>query len=262
MRARQKGEISLALLEVKDFSVSYNKKKKTVKNVSLTVENTDILGVVGESGSGKTTLTKGILSQLKLTEGEVTIEGNPVKNLSRKELSKNIQMIFQNPAGSFNSQYKVGTSLLEVAKIHKINKSEYEKRLESLLEKTGLSPELLERYPSQLSGGQLQRFAICRALLIQPKVLIADEAVSALDVSIRGDILKLLLKLHKELGIGIIFISHDLNVVHSICNKVVVLYHGEIVEAGETDKVYHNPEHEYTKVLLNSRTKTHPDEAV
>lgn len=250
----------MSLLEVNDFSVSYKPKKKIVHNVSLTVENSDILGVVGESGSGKTTLTKGILSQLRFTEGEVKIDGKSTKSLSRKELSKNIQMIFQNPAGSFNAQYKIEVSLREVAKIHKIDREDYEKRLSSLLEKTALAPELLERYPSQLSGGQLQRFAICRALLIQPKLLIADEAVSALDVSIRGDILKLLLKLHKELGIGIIFISHDLNVVHRICNKVVVLYHGEIVEAGDTKKVYQNPQHEYTKILLNSKTKTHPDE--
>ena len=228
----------MPLLEVKNYSVSYkiknNKKEnsritklsrkhsllKVVNDVSFEVEKTDILGVVGESGCGKTTLTKGILSQLEYTEGTVRINEKSTNNFSRKELSENIQMIFQNPTGSFNPHKKIKNSLKEVAGIHHINQEDYEDRLNRLLIKTSLDISLLDRYPSQLSGGQLQRFAILRALLIQPKLIIADEAVSALDVSIRGDILKLLVKLHKELDIGIIFISHDLNVVRHICNNV------------------------------------------
>ena len=268
----------MPLLEVKNYSVSYkiknNKKEnsritklnkreallKVVSDVSFSVESSDILGVVGESGCGKTTLTKGILSQRSFTDGEVSINGISTGSLSRRELSEDIQMIFQNPAGSFNPHSRIHRSLREIASIHHISAEEYEKRLNSLLKKTSLDPGLLDRYPSQLSGGQLQRFAIVRALLIRPKLLIADEAVSALDVSIRGDILKLLVKLHKELDIGIIFISHDLNVARNICNKVVVMYLGEIVESGDTEEVYSNPKHEYTKRLLASKTKTDPDE--
>ncbi|MBE5843972.1 MAG: ABC transporter ATP-binding protein [Butyrivibrio sp.] len=271
----------MALLEVDKYSVFYkikhNKKKaennsritpinsrsallKVVNGVSLEVEKSDILGIVGESGCGKTTLTKGILSQLEHTEGVVKIDGKSIEDLSRSDLSKSIQMIFQNPAGSFNPHYRIRKSLGEVAIIHHISKEDYNKRLHKLLKSTSLDEELLDRYPSQLSGGQLQRFAIVRALLVQPKVLIADEAVAALDVSIRGDILKLLVKLHKELEVGILFISHDLNVVKNICNKVVVMYLGEIVEAGDTETVYNSPQHEYTKRLLASKTRTNPDE--
>ena len=268
----------MPLLEVKNYSASYkiksNKKEnsritrlnkresllKVVNDVSFTVQSSDILGVVGESGCGKTTLTKGILSQLSFTDGDVSINGESTHNLSRKELSENIQMIFQNPAGSFNPHFRISKSLKEIAKVHRISLDEYEKRLQKLLKKTSLDKALLDRYPAQLSGGQLQRFAIVRALLIQPKLLIADEAVSALDVSIRGDILKLLVKLHKELDIGIIFISHDLNVVRNICNRIVVMYLGEIVESGDTEEVYSNPQNEYTKKLLASKTKTNPDE--
>ena len=258
----------MAELIINNYSASYksNKKKnvdsRIVKDVSLEVTSNDILGIVGESGSGKTTLAKGILGQLKLTEGEILIDGENLEKLPQKTISRKIQMIFQNPSGSFNPRLKIRTSIEEIRKIHYAGRDDFDYNLRNLLKKTSLDEELLDRFPAQLSGGQLQRLSIVRALLIEPEFLIADEAVSALDVSIRGDILKLLEKLHKELEIGIIFISHDLNVVHHICNKVIVLYHGVIVEAGETDGIYKNPQHDYTKLLLSSKTKTHPDEGV
>lgn len=258
----------MAELIINNYSASYkaNKKKnvdsRIVKDVSLEVTSNDILGIVGESGSGKTTLAKGILGQLKLTEGEILIDGENLEKLPQKTISRKIQMIFQNPSGSFNPRLKIRTSIEEIRKIHYVGRDDFDYNLRNLLKKTSLDEELLDRFPAQLSGGQLQRLSIVRALLIEPEFLIADEAVSALDVSIRGDILKLLEKLHKELEIGIIFISHDLKVVHHICNKVIVLYHGVIVEAGETDGIYKNPQHDYTKLLLSSKTKTHPDEGV
>ena len=258
----------MAELIINNYSASYkaNKKKnvdsRIVKDVSLEVTSNDILGIVGESGSGKTTLAKGILGQLKLTEGEILIDGENLEKLPQKTISRKIQMIFQNPSGSFNPRLKIRTSIEEIRKIHYAGRDDFDYNLRNLLKKTSLDEELLDRFPAQLSGGQLQRLSIVRALLIEPEFLIADEAVSALDVSIRGDILKLLEKLHKELEIGIIFISHDLKVVHHICNKVIVLYHGVIVEAGETDGIYKNPQHDYTKLLLSSKTKTHPDEGV
>ncbi len=254
----------MAELKISNYSASYSSKKNTdtriLKDVSLEVTHEDILGIVGESGSGKTTLARGILGQHKITEGEIYLDDELLESLPQKTISKKIQMIFQNPAGSFNPRLKIKTSLDEIRKIHYSDNEEFGKKLKKLLEKTSIDEELLERFPTQLSGGQLQRLSIVRALLVEPEFLIADEAVSALDVSIRGDILKLLEKLHKDLGIGIIFISHDLNVVHHICNKVIVLYHGEIVEAGDTESVYRTPSHEYTKILLDSKTKIHPDE--
>ena len=256
----------MAELIIENYSASYkaNKKKeadnRVVKDVSLKVSSEDILGIVGESGSGKTTLARGILRQLKITEGEIILDGENLDKLPQNIISKKIQMIFQNPLGSFNPRLKISASLNEIRKIHYKGRDDFNKNLEKLLNKTSLDAELLDRYPAQLSGGQLQRLSIVRALLIEPEFLIADEAVSALDVSIRGDILRLLEKLHKELGIGIIFISHDLNVVHHICNKVIVLYHGIIVEAGATEEVYKAPKHEYTKLLFSSKTKIHPDE--
>lgn len=272
----------MALLEIKDYSISYKIKNrklsdnkesgrvtkvrgneyllKVVDNVSLEIESEDIFGIVGESGSGKTTLAKGILSRLDNTEGDIILDGKKLKDYDRKELSETVQMIFQDPSGSFNPRFRIEKSLSEVARVHNIPKSDYEKLLNMLLKKTSLDKELLYRYPSQLSGGQLQRFAIVRVLLLRPKLLVADEAVSALDVSIRADILKLLRKLHDELDIGIIFISHDLNVVRKICNRVAVMYLGQIVETGDTREVYDNPKHDYTKLLLASKTKTDPDE--
>ena len=256
----------MAELIVNNYSASYKASKnkeddsRIVKNVYLRVDNGDILGIVGESGSGKTTLAKGILNQLKLTEGEILLDGENLDDLPQKKISQKIQMIFQNPSGSFNPRLKIRSSLEEIRKIHYSGREDFDQNLLNLLKKTSIDEELLDRFPSQLSGGQLQRLSIVRALLIEPEFLIADEAVSALDVSIRGDILKLLENLHKELGIGILFISHDLNVVHHICNKIIVLYHGVIVEAGDTDDIYNNPQDEYTKTLLASKTKTHPDE--
>ena len=256
----------MAELIVNNYSASYKASKnkeddsRIVKNIYLRVDSGDILGIVGESGSGKTTLAKGILNQLKLTEGEILLDGENLDDLPQKKISQKIQMIFQNPSGSFNPRLKIRSSLEEIRKIHYSGREDFDQNLLNLLKKTSIDEELLDRFPSQLSGGQLQRLSIVRALLIEPEFLIADEAVSALDVSIRGDILKLLENLHKELGIGILFISHDLNVVHHICNKIIVLYHGVIVEAGDTDDIYNNPQDEYTKTLLASKTKTHPDE--
>ncbi|MBO4591191.1 MAG: ABC transporter ATP-binding protein, partial [Eubacterium sp.] len=246
----------MAELIVNNYSASYKASKnkeddsRIVKNVYLRVDSGDILGIVGESGSGKTTLAKGILNQLKLTEGEILLDGENLDDLPQKKISQKIQMIFQNPSGSFNPRLKIRSSLEEIRKIHYSGREDFDQNLLNLLKKTSIDEELLDRFPSQLSGGQLQRLSIVRALLIEPEFLIADEAVSALDVSIRGDILKLLENLHKELGIGILFISHDLNVVHHICNKIIVLYHGVIVEAGDTDDIYNNPQDEYTEPAI------------
>lgn len=175
-----------------------DKKLKVVDKVSFEVNENEIFGIVGESGSGKTTLSRGILSLIKRSEGNVILDGQNTINMNKHEISSKIQMIFQNPLASFNPFYTIQQSLKEVADTHDISKEEYEKRINELMDYTGLTQAMAERYPNQLSGGQLQRFAICRALLLRPKVLIADEAVSALDVSIQTGILNLLLYLRKS----------------------------------------------------------------
>lgn len=259
----------MSVLEVGNLSVSFNnnsakkrdKKKITVvDNVSFEVKENEIFGIVGESGSGKTTLSRGVLSLLKNTEGNVVLNGKSTSFMTKKEISENIQMIFQSPIASFNPHYTIAHSLREAAKVHKIDKDEYSNRINELMEHTGLTESMSERYPSQLSGGQLQRFAICRALLLQPKILIADEAVSALDVSIQSGILNLLLYLRKQLSLTIIFISHDLNVVEKICDTVAVMYLGNIVELADKKEIFDNAVHPYTKLLLASKTKNDPDE--
>ncbi|SDA21798.1 peptide/nickel transport system ATP-binding protein [Ruminococcus sp. YE71] len=256
----------MAVLTVEGLTLRFRKNSKSrgkltiVDDVSFEVEENEIFGIVGESGSGKTTLSRGILSLIKDRSGKVTVNGRDTEKMSAAELSENIQMIFQNPQASFNPHYTIKHSLTETAKVHKLAKDEYESRVSELMGYMGLTDSMAERYPRDLSGGQLQRFAICRALLIRPKILIADEAVSALDVSIQNEILKLLLRLRKQLGITIIFISHDLNVVEKICDRVAVLYLGKIMELSPSRALFDKPLHPYTKLLLDSRSKTDPDE--
>ncbi len=265
----------MSVLDVKNLSVSYERPKNVkvsksekggekyltvVDNVSFSVEKGEIFGIVGESGSGKTTLSKGILHLEKNIEGDILLNGESIRSKSHKEISKEIQMIFQNPLASFNPHHTMEYSLKEVARIHKIPKQEYHQRLRELMNAASLTEAMSRRYPSQLSGGQLQRFAIIRALLLQPKILIADEAVSALDISIQTNILDLLLHFRKKLGITIIFITHDLNVVKDICDRVAVMYLGSILELADRNTFFDQPLHPYTKLLLDSRVRTDPDE--
>ena len=257
----------MPLLEVKDLQISFAQKvdgkKKEVnvlEGVSFSLEEGEILGLVGESGCGKTTLSRGILNLIRSRGGEVLLEGKNINTFKRSEISEKIQMIFQDPATSFNPHYTMIKSLKEAAKVHNISKSDLSSEIDTLFSYTGLSAEMADKYPSQLSGGQLQRFAIVRALLVNPKILIADEAVAALDVSIQREILNLLMYIRKKLNIAIIFISHDLRVVENISDRVIVMYLGTIVETGAAGDVFKNPLHPYTRLLLASRTKRDPNE--
>lgn len=233
------------ILEVKNLSVQFKKDKKpffAVKGVSFEVKEGEILGLAGESGCGKSTLSRAILGiQKKGVNGEV------------KHYAKRPQMVFQDPAGSLNPSKKIGFILEEPIKVKgNFDSEERKRRVLDMLKKVDLDEEILDRYPHELSGGQRQRVCIAAALMQQPRFLIADEPVSALDVTVQSQILDLLKKLHEELGIAILFISHDLRVIYNLCDRVMIMKSGEIVEQGMLDEVYFSPKHPYTKSLMDA----------
>lgn len=233
------------ILEVKNLSVQFKKDKKpfmAVNDVSFSIEEGEIVGLCGESGCGKSTLSRAILGvQKKGVTGEV------------KHFAKRPQMVFQDPAGSLNPSKTIGFILEEPIKVRgNFDKEERKRRVLDMLKKVDLDEEILSRYPNELSGGQRQRICIAAALMQQPKFLIADEPVSALDVTVQSQILDLIMKLHKELNIAILFISHDLRVVYNVCDRVMIMKDGKIVEEGPVKEVYFSPKDEYTKTLIES----------
>jgi oligopeptide transport system ATP-binding protein len=230
-----------------------------VDDVSLTAERGRVLGIVGESGCGKSTLARCILRLEDLDRGRVALLGQDLGELSAKELRRErrrIQMVFQDPYTSLNPRLTIGAAIAEAALVHKIvERDQVEAHVAELLELVGLQASVATRRPRALSGGQRQRVAIARALALRPEVLVADEAVSALDVSIQAQILNLLRRLTKDLGLATIFIAHQLAVVRYVCDEVAVMYLGRIVERGPIDAVFSKPQHPYTVALLSA----HPE---
>jgi ABC-type oligopeptide transport system ATPase subunit len=220
------------------------------------------IALVGESGCGKSTLGRTILKLLEPVDGKIFFEGNDITKLSPKAmrpLRKKMQIVFQDPMESLNPRHTVGMILEEPFIIHKLgNPIERHKWVRELLEKVGLPEDAIDRYPHEFSGGQRQRIGIARAIAVKPKLLICDESVSALDVSVQAQILNLLLDLQRELNLAIIFISHDLSVVRHVSDNVAVMKAGRVVEYGTSDEVYRTPKHDYTKTLLSAIPITHP----
>lgn len=249
------------LLEVRELRKEYHQKEATVQavdGVSFSVKEGEILGIVGESGCGKSTLARCIIRLIEAEEGAILWNGSDISRHSEKQmrsLRPQIQMIFQNPYASFNPRFSIGRTLEKVRKFYRLTPQQYQDKLAELLQYCEIDKELLERRPSQLSGGQLQRLAIVRALLSSPRLLIADEAVSALDVSIQESILKLLRDIRDQYGIAVLFISHDLAVVRALCERVLVMYRGRIVEEGGAEELFRAPAHPYTKALLSARPR-------
>ena len=244
-----------------------------VKNVSFNLNQGETLGIVGESGSGKSTLGKAILNVLKLTAPDVKINGDiyldssnedvNILKLSRPEMRPyrtDIQMIFQDPYSSLNPRMIVRDIIQEPLDINtRLSSREKKDKVNWLLNKVGLTPEQSGRYPHEFSGGQRQRIGIARSLATDPKIIIADEPVSALDVSIQAQIINLMMDLQEEFNLSIIFIAHDLSVVKHISDRVGVMYLGELVEINDTKKIFSNPSHEYTKTLLRAIPEPNPE---
>lgn len=247
------------LLEVCHLQKTYKEKREeraAVRGVSFTLEKGELLGIVGESGCGKSTLARCILRLLKPESGQILWHGQDISRYSEKRmrpLRPGMQMVFQNPYGSFNPRFTIGKTLRKAGRFYGLSREEQEHKITELMEQCDLAPELSERRPGQLSGGQLQRFALVRALLPSPELLIADEAVSALDVAVQEPILELFRSVQERYGIGVLFISHDLAVVRNLCRRVLVMYQGQIVEEGQTEQIFQAPRHEYTKELLAAR---------
>ena len=252
-----------ALLEATDLRKVYRlrtglfarKEIAAVRNVSFRLERGRTLGVVGESGSGKTTVGLLLMRLVEASAGSVRFDGNDLLALSEAELMafrKRIQLIFQNPYASLNPRFSVGRILIEPMKIHRIGANEGERfeRAVALLARVGLPRDSIFRYPHEFSGGQRQRIAIARCLTMQPEIIICDEAVSALDVSVQATVLNLLLDLQDEFGLTYLFISHDLAVVKYMADEMIVMNEGEVVEAGDAEAIYASPTHPYTKKLL------------
>jgi len=229
---------------------------KAVDDVSFSIKKGETLGLVGESGCGKTTVGRSILRLIEPTAGEIIFEGKDITNISSKELKtyrKKMQIIFQDPYSSLNPRITVGGMLNEILKFHEIAEGEAaEKRVEQLLDTVGLRKIHARRYPHEFSGGQRQRIGIARALSVEPKFIVCDEPVSALDVSIQSQILNLLQDLQKEFGITYLFISHDLSVVEHISDRVCVMYLGQLVEMATREALYQHPNHPYSQALLSA----------
>ena len=260
---------SAPLLEVINLEKTYYSKAsffgtktalKAVDNVSFKVYSGETLGLVGESGCGKSTLGKAILQLDKATAGTIKYKGKDITNLSKKALRtlrKEIQIIFQDPYGSLNPRLTVGNAIMEPMKVHGLFKSEEERKAKTIeiLEKVGLESAHFDRYPHEFSGGQRQRVGIARTIAVQPKLIICDESVSALDISVQAQVLNLLNSLKEDYGFTYIFISHDLAVVKYMSDQLLVMNQGKIEEIGEADSIYESPQKEYTKTLIEAIPK-------
>ena len=253
------------IIEMKNLKKYFQMKKrqvlKAVDNVTMDIYRGEVLSLVGESGSGKTTLGRTVSRLYPKTAGDILVGGKPAESYSIKEFTKKIQMIFQDPQASLNPRMTVGDIVAEGIDIHKLASSKKERmeKVYSLLEIVGLNREHASRFPHEFSGGQRQRIGIARALGVDPEILVCDEPISALDVSIQAQVVNLLKDLQKQRNLTLLFIAHDLSMVKYISDRVAVMYRGKVVELGKPEDVYNNPVHSYTKSLISAVPVADPD---
>ena len=253
------------IIEMKNLKKYFPMKKrqvlKAVDNVTMDIYRGEVLSLVGESGSGKTTLGRTVSRLYPKTAGDILVGGKPAESYSIKEFTKKIQMIFQEPQASLNPRMTVGDIVAEGIDIHKLASSKKERmeKVYSLLEIVGLNREHASRFPHEFSGGQRQRIGIARALGVDPEILVCDEPISALDVSIQAQVVNLLKDLQKQRNLTLLFIAHDLSMVKYISDRVAVMYRGKVVELGKPEDVYNNPVHSYTKSLISAVPVADPD---
>lgn len=248
-----------AILKVSDLTKMFENRKKiefyAVDHVSFQVMPGQTVGIVGESGSGKSTLAKLLCCLEEPTEGQIRLCGQEIgkrKGKKQREMYRKLQMVFQDPVSSFDPRRTLGDGIGESLRNHGMSREEAKKRVELLLEQCGLPEEFAGRYPHEVSGGQCQRAAIARALAIEPQLLICDEATSALDVTVQKQIMELLDRMRKEKNLTILFICHNLALVQSFCDQILVMKQGKIVEEGKPEEVIRHPQHAYTKQLVES----------
>lgn len=247
------------LLEVRNLTKTFQNRGSeefaAVNGVSFQLYPHEILGIVGESGSGKSTVAKMIARLLDVTQGDIFLKGETITHVTGRrlrEIYRVMQMIFQSPASSFDPRRTLGDGIGESLRNSGTSRKETEKKVKELLLQCGLTEEYGQRYPHEVSGGQCQRAAIARALAIQPELLICDEATSALDVTVQAQVVELLKNLQREMNLSLLFISHDLALVQALCNRVLVMHQGKIVEEGAPDEVILHPREEYTRKLIDS----------
>ena len=256
------------LLKIDNVEVTYKGKGlkkdfKALKGVSLDIRAGECVGLVGESGSGKTTLGRAVLGLAPVTAGSITMEGKEIAHASRaerKDLAKDIQVVFQDPYSSLNPSMSIEQILTEPLLVRDVSKTEANQRVRELLDAVGLPSDAAQRRPREFSGGQRQRIAIARALALDPKLVVCDEPVSALDLTTQARVLDLFLEIQERTGVAYLFISHDLAVVRHLSHRVAVMYQGEIVEWGEGEQVTTNPQHPYTKRLMLAAPVPNPVE--
>ena len=248
--------MSEALLEVRNLSVDFHTARGTVhavKNVSFTLRRGQTLGVVGESGSGKSSMGRILMKLIEADAGRIVLDGTDIHPMTEAELRPlrpRIQMVFQDPYASLNPRQTVGTSLTVGPVAQGMARSEARQKAQAILAQVGLDAAAYDRFPHEFSGGQRQRVGIARALMFDPDVIVADEAVSALDVSIQAQILELLARVQRERHLALVFITHDLRVASQICDEVLVMHRGEVVEAGPPARIFRAPKQEYTQRLV------------
>jgi oligopeptide/dipeptide ABC transporter ATP-binding protein len=256
------------LLAVNDLAVEYRAGRSVIRaidGVDLTVAARETVGLVGESGSGKTTLGRAILGLAAIREGAVAFDGTAItraKRRQRRRLSAEMQVVFQDPFSSLNPTRTVGQTLAETARVHAQSNAErgqIDARVREMLERVGLPSNATNRFPGQFSGGQRQRIAIARALMVLPRLVICDEPVSALDLSIQAQVLNLLRQLQEEFELSYLLISHDLSVVRHLAHRIVVLYRGRVMESGDAGAIYDSAAHPYTQALLDAAPVSDPD---